>query len=52
MATMRSDLGEALRFIRQNKRYWLVPLILAVVTIVVLAVLASSSQPPLHYTVY
>lgn len=52
MTTMRADLEQALRFIRQNKRYWLIPLILAVVTIVVLAVLASSSMPPLHYTLY
>ena len=45
-------LTQAVRFLMQNKRYWLVPLILTVVVVGLLAVLSSSSTPPLHYTLY
>jgi dolichol-phosphate mannosyltransferase len=43
---------EAVRFIAHHKRYWLVPLVLAVLLVVLLAVLSSSGAPPLHYTLY
>ena len=43
---------QAVRFIAQNKRYWLVPLALALFVVALLAVLSSGSTAPFHYTLF
>lgn len=48
----QASLMQAVRFIANHKRYWLVPLVLVVFLVALLAVLSSSSAPPAHYTLY
>jgi Family of unknown function (DUF5989) len=45
-------LGEFWRFLRENRKWWLVPIILTLLLVAVLVVAASSGAGPLMYTLF
>ena len=45
-------LGEVFQMLRQNKKYWLIPLILILVLFGVLIILGSSAAAPFIYTLF
>ncbi len=47
-----SLLGELLGFLRQNKKWWLIPVILALVVIGALVVLGGTAVAPFIYTLF
>ncbi len=47
-----SFLGEFWRFARQNKKWWLTPVVLSLLLVAVLVVLSASGAGPLVYTLF
>ena len=45
-------LGEFWRFLRENRKWWLVPIILTLLLVAVLVVVAGSGAGPLMYTLF
>lgn len=46
-------LRDYLRFLRQNKKYWLIPLVVVAVTIATLVILLEgASQDPFIYAIF
>jgi hypothetical protein len=47
-----SLLAEALRFLRQNKKYWLIPIILLLLVLGVLVILGGTVAAPFIYSLF
>ncbi|HEX6237043.1 MAG TPA: DUF5989 family protein [Acidimicrobiales bacterium] len=45
-------LGEFWRFLRQNRKWWLTPIIVTLLLVAVLVVVAGSGAGPLVYTLF
>jgi len=45
-------LGEFWRFLRENRKWWLVPILLTLLLVAVLVVVAGSGAGPLVYTLF
>ena len=45
-------LGEFLEMLRQNKKYWLIPLVVVLLVFGVLIVLGSTAAAPFIYTLF
>ena len=45
-------LGEFMALMKQNKKYWLIPIILALLLIGLLIILGSTSAAPFIYTLF
>ena len=44
--------GEFLSFLRENKKWWLLPIVLAVLLVGVLVILSGSAAAPFIYTLF
>jgi hypothetical protein len=45
-------LGEFMGFLKQNKKFWLLPLILVMLALAALLILSSSAAAPFIYTLF
>jgi hypothetical protein len=45
-------LGEFWRFLRENRKWWLVPIVVTLLLVALLVVVAGSGAGPLVYTVF
>lgn len=50
--TEKSFIGELWAFMRQNKKYWLMPIILVLLLLGVLVFLSSTAAAPFIYTLF
>lgn len=44
--------SEFIQFLKQNKKYWLIPILLALLAIGVLVILGGTSAAPFIYTLF
>lgn len=47
-----SVVSEFIQFLKQNKKYWLIPILLALLAIGVLVILGGTSAAPFIYTLF
>jgi hypothetical protein len=52
MAKRHSLLGELWTFVRENKAYWIAPIILVLLLVGLLIILGSSKAAPFIYTLF
>ena len=48
----RGDMGELWDFLRHNKKWWLIPIVVVLVLMGVLVVLAGTGAAPFIYTLF
>ena len=52
MAKRQTIIGEFLAFLKHNKAYWMVPIVLVLLLLAALVVLGGSSAAPFIYTLF
>ena len=52
MAKRNSLIGEFFQFVKENKAYWIAPIIIVLMLVGVLIILGSSKAAPFIYTLF